>query len=515
MKQTIVLAILDGWGIGQPDESNPIYITHPKTIDEIERNFPAGALHASGIMIGLPWEEEGNSEVGHLTIGSGKIIYQHFPKISLNIESGDFFTNTALKGAFLHAQEKEGAVHLVGLLTKGNVHASLPHLSALIQMAAKEHCTKLYLHLITDGRDSPPESAGELLHHVQKMIEEFGVGEMVSVVGRYFAMNRDEHWDRTAKAYTLLTRENIPPQKFEEVAARTYARGMNDEFIDPSVVSTAHPIHSNDSIIFFNFREDSMRQITQAFLDPAFDKFPVTHFENLYIATMTQYHDAFPAHVAFPNETVEHPLGKVLADNGKMQLRLAETQKYAHVTYFFNGLREQAFPNEYRVLIPSLDLPHPEGKPEMRAAELTERAIIALHENTFDFIVVNYANADIIAHTGNYNATIEAIQTIDRELAKLISAVLDGNHILLITSDHGNAEVLLDNKTGEPETRHDTSPVPIYLIGKEYKKKTPLLKAPKLTTIGLLSDIAPTILELMHIQKPEDMTGQSLLDQLR
>jgi len=515
MKQTIILAILDGWGIGQPDETNPIYVEHPKTIDMIERTFPAGALHASGIAAGLPWEEEGNSEVGHLTIGSGKIIYQHFPKISLSIASGEFFKNEALVGAFAHARARKNAVHLVGLLTEGNVHASIPHLFALIDMAATEKAGPLFLHLITDGRDSPPTSAAKLLERVGGKLKDAGMDPVVDVVGRYFAMNRDEHWDRTERAYKLWTTDAIPPQTFESVAARIYARGANDEFIDPTVLGGSHPIHSDDAVIFFNFREDSMRQITRAFLDPSFAAFPVTNRpQNLYIATMTEYHEQYPAHVAFPNEAVTACLGKTLAEQGKTQLRIAETQKYAHVTYFFNGLQEKPYANEFRVLIPSLDLPHPEVRPEMRAEEITERALVALHENTFDCIVMNYANADIIAHTGNYTATIEAIRVIDRQLEKLVQATLAGGHILLVTSDHGNAEVLLDYKTGNPETRHNISPVPFYLIGNTFKRKTPLPQAPRLKTIGLLSDVAPTILELMGIRKPEEMTGQSLLDQL-
>ncbi len=515
MKQTIILAILDGWGVGSVDESNPIYMAHPKTLNMIERNYPAGALQASGIAMGLPWEEEGNSEVGHLTIGTGRVIYQHFPKITLSIESGEFFSNKALTGAFAHARETGGAVHLVGLLTKGNVHASLPHLGALIDMASREKCSALYLHLITDGRDSPPESAGDLLQIVRAKIAAFTMGEIVSVVGRYYAMNRDEHWDRTQKAYDLWTKEEVPLQKFEDVAKRTYTKGFNDEFIDPAALTAPHPIRANDSVIFFNYREDSMRQITSAFLNPAFDKFPVKPIANLYVATMTQYFDeSLPAYIAFPNEAIEATLGKVVSDYGMRQLHIAETQKYAHVTYFFNGLHNEPYPEEYRVLIPSLDTPHPETKPAMMASAITDRAVSALQEGAFDLIVMNYANGDIVAHTGNYNATLEAVTIIDNELARLMDVVTAGNHTLIITSDHGNAEVLIDMKTGQPETRHNVSPVPFYLVKNEYKRPTPLASAPHLKTIGLLSDIAPTILELLNIPKPEEMTGESLLNQL-
>lgn len=515
MKKTVVLAILDGWGIGLMDESNPIYAAHPQTIDMIEKNYPAGALQASGIAIGLPWEEEGNSEVGHLTIGSGRISYQHYPKITLSIESGEFFNNAALKDAFQHAEQNNSAVHLVGLLTKGNVHASLQHIGALIDMASREKCKKLYIHIITDGRDSPPKSAAELMPYVRSKIADFGVGEVVSVVGRYYAMNRDEHWERTEKAYTILTSDTVHPQKLEDALNAAYAKGFNDEYVEPTALGEAHPIRSNDSVIFFNFREDSMRQITAPFLYPGFDKFPIRPLENCFIVTMTQYDSSPLAHVAFPNEKITETLGKVVADHGMRQLRIAETQKYAHVTYFMNGLNDKPYDEEYHVLIPSIDTPHPETHPEMMAAQITERAINALHENAFDLIVLNYANPDILAHTGNFNATRDAIKIVDKELGRLFNVVVSEGHTLIVTSDHGNAEVVIDPTTGGPETRHDTSAVPFYLVDNAYKRKTPLATPPHLSKIGLLSDVAPTILELLKIEKPEEMTGESLLGQLR
>lgn len=514
MKKTVVLAILDGWGLGVADESNPIYAAHPKTIDAIEKNYLSGALQASGIAIGLPWEEEGNSEVGHLTIGAGRIIYQHYPKITLSIESGEFFKNDALHGAFAHAEQQNSAVHLIGLLTKGNVHASLQHIGALIDMASREKCKKLYIHIITDGRDSPPKSAEELILYVRSKIADFGVGEVVSIMGRYYAMNRDEHWERTQKAYDVLTKENTVPQKFEDVVESAYKRGFNDEYIEPAPVSEAHPIQSNDAIIFFNYREDSMRQISAAFLYPEFDKFPIKKMENTYIATMTQYDGSAVAHVAFPNEVIKETLGKVIADNGMRQLRVAETQKYAHVTYFLNGLNDKSYNEEYHVLVPSIDTPHPESHPEMMASAITDRALNALHENVFDFIVLNYANPDILAHTGNFGATREAITIVDNELARLLEVVTQEGHTLVITSDHGNAEVLLDPVTGGPETRHNTSPVPFYLIGERFKRRVPLTEPPHIAKIGLLSDVAPTILELLNIPKPEEMTGESLISQM-
>ncbi|MFH1162056.1 MAG: 2,3-bisphosphoglycerate-independent phosphoglycerate mutase [Candidatus Jorgensenbacteria bacterium] len=511
MKHTLVLAILDGWGIGTPDQSNPIYAAAPETIRTMESRFPAGALQASGITVGLPWEEEGNSEVGHLIMGAGKVMYQHFPKISLAIQSGDFFKNTALRDAFAHTRARRSAVHLVGLLTSGNVHASLTHLYALVEMAKRESCPDLYLQLITDGRDSPPESAGNLVGEVRKKLAVAGIGEVASVVGRYYAMNRDGHWDRTAKAYALLT-EGVPLRPLGEALTRAYRRNLNDEFIEPAVISaTTHPIRDGDAVIFFNFREDSMRQLAQAFIDPAFIRFPRKPLRELYVATMTNYYESFTVPAAFPNELVEFPLGRVLADNGKVQLRISESQKYAHVTYFMNGFRDKPFPNEYRILIPSLEIPHPEERPEMMARAITDRVLAGLSEGSFDFIAMNYANPDIIAHTGNYEATVQAIHVVDEELGRLLQAVRAGDHTLIVTSDHGNAESVMGLRSGERETRHNTNPVPFYLVGNSFEGVTRLGPGGHLQVIGLLADIAPTILELMGIPKPEAMTGESLI----
>lgn len=517
MRKTFVLTILDGWGIGKLNESNPIYSADLKTIKFIESSFPHGALQASGIAVGLPWKEEGNSEVGHLTIGAGKIIYQHFPRISAAIEDGSFLENPALKSSFEQARKNNSAVHLVGLLTKGNIHASFKHLTSLIEMAKKENCPNLYLHLFADGRDSPPHSILSLIGSLEGVLQKNKIGVIASLMGRYYAMERDKHWERTEKAYRILTGTDINIKSYKEATEEIYQKGLNDEFIEPIIIDKPHSIQDNDAVIFFNFREDSMRQITESFVNPAFNKFPTKKFNNLFVATMTKYQKELKTAVAFPSEEIENSLGEVLADNQKTQLRIAETEKYAHVTYFFNGLKDTPFPNEYRILIPSKSNIRHEEHPEMMAGAITERAIIALNEGGFDFILINYANPDIIAHTGNYQATLEAVKVIDRELEKLVRSVLAGNHILLITSDHGNAESVLNLKTGEPETTHDSNPVPIYLISKDLQKN-PSTKSeqtlPRLKPIGLLSDVAPTLLALMNIPKPADMTGQSLLDQL-
>jgi 2,3-bisphosphoglycerate-independent phosphoglycerate mutase len=514
MKKTVILAILDGWGIGSLDESNPVYRAEPATMNFIRSNFPAGGLQASGIAVGLPWDEEGNSEVGHLTIGAGKVLYQHFPRISLSIKNGSFFKNKTLLAAVGHAKNNGSIVHLIGLLTEANIHASLEHLEALIKMMRNEGAD-FRLHLFADGRDSEPRSVEKLL---KRLSDDLGFDArpfLVSVSGRYYAMDRDKHWDRTQAAYDTLVGSNASGEvTLEESAQKTYARNLDDEYIEPSVVGEPRFISDNDAVICFNFREDRMRQLTEAFTVPGFNNFPVKNFKNLHFAIFTNYDTKFNLPVAFPEETVDSPVGKIVSDGGLRQLRIAETEKYAHVTYFFNGLKEEPFPNEFRILVPSENAVRYDSYPEMKASAITDRVLAALTEGTFDFILVNYANPDMVAHTGNYEATLKAIKVVDKEISRLMESVLGGDHVLIITSDHGNAEALLDLKTGEPETKHDPNPVPIFLVGKRYRKSSSENPLTPLPVMGILSDIAPTVLELMNLSKPPEMTGQSLLPQL-
>ncbi|HXF44069.1 MAG TPA: 2,3-bisphosphoglycerate-independent phosphoglycerate mutase [Candidatus Paceibacterota bacterium] len=512
MKRSFVLVILDGWGIGESQEANPIHAANPETIRFFESNFPAAALQASGVAIGLPFEEEGNSEVGHLTLGAGKIIYQHYPRIMMKIEDGSFFENKSLKEAFAHAKKNGSSVHLIGLITSGNVHASFKHLAALVEMGKRENCTNLFLHLFADGKDSPPRSFLELLKKLEEEIRKNGAGRIASIAGRYYAMDRDGHWDRTEAAYKALFGE-APLSTPLAAAKKAYDRDLGDEFIEPSVVES-HPIGDGDAVVFFNFREDSMRQITEPFVNGKFDKFAAKPVKNLLVVTMTAYEENWPALVAFPSEKIEKPLGYVVAEHGLTQLRIAETEKYAHVTYFFNGLKDQPFKNEFRILIPSRTSAREEDYPEMMASAITDRAVVALNEGGFDFILVNYANPDIIAHTGNYEATVEAVKAVDRELKRLAEAVIQGGHIMIVTSDHGNAEEVMDPVSGETEKKHDPNPVPIYLVGQEFRRTELREPGRRLETIGILADVAPTLLELMGIPKPQEMTGESLLNQL-
>jgi 2,3-bisphosphoglycerate-independent phosphoglycerate mutase len=511
MKNTVVLVVLDGWGIGAEGDSNPIYVAKPKNIEYIKNNFPSGALQASGIAVGLPWGEEGNSEVGHLTMGAGKVIYQHYPRISLSIRDGSFFNNPTINQVFDHAYKNNSKVNLIGLVGEANVHSSMEHLEALIELANKKQ-VNYKIHVITDGRDSAPKSALEL-------IERLPQDKIASIMGRFYAMDRDRRWDLTQRAYQALIGE-APIIKLEEIKdhlQKTYEKNLNDEFIVPAIInSQENAIKDNDAIFFFNFREDRMRQLAEGFVNPSFSQFPVKHFNNLFIASMTQLRDDFSIPVAFPPQHVDNPVGKIIADHQKSQLRIAETQKYAHVTFFFNGLSDKAFLNEYRILIPSRIIPRQDQDPVMMAPEITTRLLQAIEEEAFDFILVNYANGDMVAHTGNFEASLKAVNVIDEQIGKITQAVLKHNATAIITSDHGNIERLFNPITGEPETKHDASPVPIYLVSNRYKKpQNPFdVRERERIIIGMLADIAPTILELMELPKHPDMTGQSLIRHL-
>ncbi|MBI3088954.1 MAG: 2,3-bisphosphoglycerate-independent phosphoglycerate mutase, partial [Candidatus Colwellbacteria bacterium] len=392
-KQTVVLVILDGWGVGRGDASNPIHVVNPPNINHIKKTYPMGSLQASGIAVGLPWNEEGNSEVGHLTLGAGKVIYQHFPRISLSIKDGSFFKNQAFLDAFAHAKKNNSRVHLVGLLTDSGVHAHLDHIQALLKLAENENFSNVSLHLFTDGKDTPPKSAIKFISQVPQE-------RIASISGRFFAMDRDLHWDRTARVYNTLVsskQQVVSSKGIEEFLKSSYECGLTDDFIEPTLFRAENVIKDNDSVIFFNFREDAMRQLAEMFTNPRAGEEHIIP-NNLHITAFTEYSSQFNLPVAFPTEKVINPLGKILSDNNKVQLRIAETEKYAHVTYFFNGYEEKPFKNEYRVLIPSRNIARQDEAPEMMASQITTRVVSALNEGVYDFILVNYANPDVIAH---------------------------------------------------------------------------------------------------------------------
>jgi len=384
---------------------------------------------------------------------------------------------------------------------------------------AKEHgVERLNLHLFADGKDSPPQSIIKLIKKIEAFIKLYGIGTIASISGRFYALDRDEHWDRIQKTYHALTGNGTPVANVEEKIQTYYAKGLNDPFIEPFIIGPeAHPISDNDAVVFFDFREDSIRQIANVFIEKDFAMFRRVLPKNLYIATMTRYSDEFDVPVISPSENIETPLGKVLSDNDYVQLRVAETEKQAHVTYFFNGYQRNPFPNEYRVIIPSQKIASYAEAPEMRTQEISSRIIEGITEGGFDFILANFAGADMVAHTGDFDATTKAVTVIDREVKKILDACLQSGATLAITADHGNAEQLMNPLSGSPETKHNPSLVPFYLAGKGFirKKSASEVNAIETEAIGILSDIAPTVLEILNIQKPENMTGTSLLSRLR
>jgi 2,3-bisphosphoglycerate-independent phosphoglycerate mutase len=447
--------------------------------------------------------------VGHLTLGAGKVLYQYFPKITMAIEDKSFFANPILMDAINHAKKNNGAINFAGLLTKANVHASLEHLQALIKMAKEEGVTKINLHLFADGKDSPP-------HTLQNFLKEVPKEYLATLIGRYYAMDRSGNWQATETAYETMTgRGGQLVEDPTPIIEATYKQNATEEYLPPMRFAEDKRIQDGDALFFFNYREDSIRQLASSFIKKDFDKFPIINFQNLFVATMSHYEDDFNVPVAFPADTVLEPLGKILSDRGLAQLRLAETYKYAHVTYFFNGLQEAPFKGEYRTLVPSNVALHPEENPEMMASAISDRLIEAIQSGGFDFILVNYANGDAIAHTADYTASLEAVRTIDHEITRIVKVVESTGSLLVITSDHGNMEELINPATGLPESQHDPSPVPIYLVGPQFRGKK-FMNAENLETetIGTLADVAPTLLEAMGIPKPADMTGHSLLEEV-
>lgn len=512
-KPVLVLAILDGWGIGRHDFTNPMSRADLKTIPYLEAYYPSGSLQASGIAVGLTWGEVGNSEVGHLTIGAGKVLYQHFPRIMLAIQHGEFQKNPVFQAGFTHTKNHGSAFHIAGLLTEGSIHAAFEHLEALLESAQAAGVTKVYLHLFADGKDSRPRSVLSLLDKLRVVTERTGVGVLASLSGRHFALDRDNHFDRTQRAYEVMVGSApVETRPLEEIIATFYEGDQSDEYLAPVRLSEQGAISNDDALVFIDFREDSIRQIASAFIDPSFSAFPRKRLDNLYVATMTEYAKHFTVPVAFPPETVECPIGKVISDAGLTQLLIAETEKYAHVTYFFNGYRDEPFPRQTKILIPSRNVDRHDSEPRMMAMAIADKVVDAIKHHEFDVIIVNFANADMVAHTGNFNAGVIAVQTVDEQLGRVVRACEETGSYLVVTADHGNAEVMVDAMTGHPETTHDPNPVPLYIVGPGLKRaeeeRTPVNS---FGATGILADVAPTALALLGIPKPEAMTGQDLL----
>lgn len=507
-KKPLVLVILDGWGLSSRVEGNAMARANIPNFKRFQSDYPHCTLTCSGEEVGLPEGQMGNSEVGHLNIGAGRVVYQELTRISRAVRDGSFFENEVLLDAVKHAKMNNKSLHLMGLLSDGGVHSHIHHLLALLDLAAGQHLRKVFVHAFLDGRDVPPVSAREYFESLRQKLNELGF-VVATVMGRYYAMDRDRRWDRTERAYNAMVfGEGVQAGDPMEAIDLGYGRGETDEFIQPTVImdGTGGPVarvEDGDAVVFFNFRPDRARQISRAFVDRDFTDFNrKTRYPKVHFTCMTLYDKTIEAPVAFRAQTLQNTLGEVLSRSGIAQLRMAETEKYAHVTFFFNGGVEEPNPGEERLLVPSPKVATYDLKPEMSACEVTERFLEQLGRNKYGVIIMNYANPDMVGHTGDMEAAVSALETVDRCLGKLVRAVLGKGGTVLITADHGNADEMKDEK-GDTYTAHSTNPVPFILIDQDTTGLS--------LRNGSLEDIAPTILDLLNIPRPEEMTGATLI----
>ena len=510
MMNKVMLMILDGWGIGKEYDGNCIYLANTPNMDLINKKFPNTKIKASGEYVGLPKGQMGNSEVGHLTIGSGRVIYQDLSRINKEIENGEFKENTVLKAGLKNVKDKNSSLHLMGLVSFGGVHSHINHLIEIVKVAKDYGIDKIYIHAFLDGRDVPTDSGIKDIAFLEEQLKEIGAGKIISVSGRYYAMDRDKRWDRTKKAYDAINyRIGNKKNTALDCIKDSYNEGITDEFVVPTVITSNLDenrdinILEDDTVIFFNFRPDRARQLTRAFTENGFNEFDIEKYSNLDFLTMTEYDAEFKnVKIIYPNIDVKNTLGEVLARNNKKQLRIAETEKYAHVTFFFNGGIEKPNENEDRILVPSPKVATYDLKPEMSSDEIEDIVIKKINENIYDVIILNFANPDMVGHTANIQSTIKAIERIDYHVGNIAEATLKNGYTLLITADHGNAEKLLDDNN-KPFTSHTSNLVPFIVVSGD--------KNIKLKDEGSLKDISPTILKLLNIHKPKEMTGDSLI----
>jgi len=508
-KTTTVLMILDGYGVTDETDNNAISLANTPVLDELKANEPYTLVQASGLAVGLPDGQMGNSEVGHLNICAGRIVYQELTRITKSIQDGDFFTNAAFFKAAENCKANDSALHLFGLVSDGGVHSHTTHLYALLELAKRAGLSKVFVHAFLDGRDTPPSSGKAFIEELEAKMHEIGVGKVASVIGRYYAMDRDKRWERVKMAYDALV-AGIGEQAASaaECIDKAYAEGITDEFVIPTVITQdGEPlslIKPNDSVIFFNFRPDRAREISRAFCDPEFTEFdrPFGYFPLCYV-TFTEIDVTIPKLVAYRADELHNTLGEYLSSLGKTQLRLAETEKYAHVTFFLNGGREEAFQGEDRILVPSPKVATYDLQPEMSAYEVTDKLIENILSRKYDVIIANYANCDMVGHTGVLSAAITAVETVDTCLGKVIDTVKASGAQMLVCSDHGNADKMVDYETRDPHTAHTSNLTPLILVNSRAKS----LKAG-----GKLCDISPTLLDMMELPKPTEMTGESLLE---
>ena len=507
-KKTTMLMILDGFGVNENSEGNAVKLAKIPNINEIMKQYPNTIIHTSGLDVGLPEGQMGNSEVGHTNIGAGRIVYQELTRITKSIEDGDFFSNQELVSAIENCKKNNSKLHVLGLLSDGGVHSHMRHLFAILELAKRKDFEDVYVHCFIDGRDTPPASADGYIAELEEKMKEKGVGKIATISGRFYAMDRDKRWERVKEAYDALV--NGEGHRFASATVaieNSYQKEIFDEFVKPSVIckndEPVATIGENDSVIFFNFRPDRAREITRTIVDPDFDGFERKYFKT-YFVTFTNYDETLLpyVHIAFKKEEIKNTLGEYISKLGLTQLRIAETEKYAHVTFFFNGGEEKQYEGEDRILIPSPKVETYDMKPEMSAGEVTDKVVDAINSKKYDVIILNYANPDMVGHTGSLEATIKALEFLDGCVKRVVDAIENNDGTLLITADHGNAEQMIDYKTGELHTAHTTNPVPLVLIGREDVK----LKE------GRLADLAPTMLDLMNLEKPAEMTGESLIE---
>ncbi len=501
-KKTIALIILDGWGYSESKDSNAILAAHKPTWDNLWQNAPHTLISGSGKDVGLPDQQMGNSEVGHLNLGSGRVVYQDFSRISCAIENGEFYNNQTILNSIDLAINKNKAVHIMGLLSDGGVHSHIEHIKAVMAMAEKRGADKVYLHAFLDGRDTPPKSAETYL----KEIETHGAGRIASIIGRYYAMDRDSRWDRIHSAYKMvaLGESDYHVETACEGLQNAYERGEKDEFVKSTLIGEPVSIEDGDSVIFMNYRADRARELTRAFVEENFEGFDRPNKLKLSdFVMLTQYAESIKTSCAYAPVFLDKVLGEHLQDLGKTQLRIAETEKYAHVTFFFSGGREEPFIGEDRELIPSPNVATYDLQPEMNAPLLTDKFVAAIESDKYDFIICNYANPDMVGHTGNFEATVKAIESLDFCLSRIIEALKKSGGEAMITADHGNAEKMSDQHTGQPHTAHTNFQVPFIYVGRNAKPTTDK---------GVLSDVSPSLLSIAGLPIPKEMTGKPLME---
>jgi 2,3-bisphosphoglycerate-independent phosphoglycerate mutase len=522
----LVLVVLDGFGIATPSYGNAVTSANPINLDYLVNNFPATTLQASGPTVGLPWGEMGNSEVGHLNLGAGRIVGQDLSRITLAIERRTFFTNKEFLAAIQHVKKNNSALHLMGLVSPGGVHSYDEHLYALLGLAAENGLEKVYIHMFLDGRDTAPQVALESLGKLLKRIISLKAGSIATVSGRFYAMDRAEHWNLTEETFRAITEGEGPVFKTAEDAIKnSYSQHIYDEMMVPVVISQpdGNPakVLDNDALIYFNFRSDRALQLTRAFVTPNEAKFtkPIRPLKNIFFVTMTEYENSLPVHVAFPSIEVSNNLAEIISKKGLRQFHVAESEKYAHVSVFFNGGVSNPFPGEDRKIVtsPASNYQNYQDVPEMSGAKITEELIAHLSQG-YSFYLANFANGDMVGHTGNITASIKAVQFLDQCIKKISEACLNLDICLLITADHGNIEELVDFKSGGIDKEHSNNPVPLIFVANQFKRKKPIIggitSLSSKVPVGVLSDVAPTMLELMGIEKPAEMTGVSLFNQL-